>query len=231
MTRTALIVAHGQPSDPEGAEADLARVAAAVGALLPGWVVKAATLAAPGALERALLSLTDPVIVPLFMADGFFTRVLLPGRLGKAGQAGLPTLPPFGLWPETAAIAARAAIAAAGARGWQTGKTTLLLAAHGSGKGPLAAEAARTIAARIARHASFAAMPLGFIEEPPFLADAARGMPAQSLCLPLFVARWGHVRDDVPAALAEAGFPGDVLDPVGLLAEVPGLIAARLGGV
>lgn len=229
MTRSALIVAHGQPSAPEAAAADLARVADAVAALLPGWRVAAATLAEPGALGSALAGLDDPLVVPFFVADGFFTRTLLPARLAQAGHGGRTPLTPFGLWPEAADLAAAAARDAAVARGWDMAATTLLLAAHGSAKGPLAAEAARTIAARIAAQTAFAALPLGFIEQAPWLAEAARGLPAQSLCLPLFAARWGHVRDDVPAALAEAGFAGGLLDPLGTLPGVPALIAARLG--
>jgi sirohydrochlorin ferrochelatase len=49
-----------------------------------------------------------------------------------------------------------------------------------------------------------------------------------ALCLPFFAARGGHVIDDLPEALAEAGFSGRLLDPVGLDSRVPGLIAAAL---
>ena len=52
MTRHALILAHGQPSDPRTAGAALEALAARVQALLPGWAVGAATLAEDGALER-----------------------------------------------------------------------------------------------------------------------------------------------------------------------------------
>lgn len=45
--RHALIVAHGSPSAPEGPEAVFARLAAEAEALLPGWRVGSATLAAP----------------------------------------------------------------------------------------------------------------------------------------------------------------------------------------
>ena len=46
----AVIVAHGQPSDPEPAEAALAAFAAKVDALTGTVSVHSATLAAPGAL-------------------------------------------------------------------------------------------------------------------------------------------------------------------------------------
>ena len=48
--RRALIVAHGQPSDPAPAAAALEALAVRVAAHLPGWQVDAATLAQPGRL-------------------------------------------------------------------------------------------------------------------------------------------------------------------------------------
>ena len=71
----ALIVAHGQPSDPAPAEAALAALAARVQAHLPARSVGSATLAAPGALETALNRLAPGgAVYPFFMADGIFVR-------------------------------------------------------------------------------------------------------------------------------------------------------------
>ena len=54
MIKQALIVSHGQPSDPDPAEAALAALAAKVAALLPDWRVDSATLAKPDALAKAV---------------------------------------------------------------------------------------------------------------------------------------------------------------------------------
>ncbi len=228
MTREALIIGHGQPSDPAPADADMQALARAVAGLLPDWRIEGATLAAEGALAAALDRLKTPLVLPFFMAEGFFTRQILPARLAALGATHLRHLPPFGLWPETASLAVRLLCEAIDSAGWQMADTRLLLAAHGSGRGPLAAEAARTVRARIEAGTAFAEACLGFIEEPPFLADAARDLGPQALCLPLFVARWGHVRDDLPEALAKAEFQGRVLDPLGCHPAVPALIAAAL---
>jgi sirohydrochlorin ferrochelatase len=90
------------------------------------------------------------------------------------------------------------------------------------------AEAAHRTAQAIAARVPFAAIRTGFIEEPPHLAEVAAGAGAQAICLPLFVARWGHVIDDIPAALARAGFTGILLDPLGTMAEVPALLAEAI---
>lgn len=225
----ALIVAHGQPSDPAPAEADLARLAGAVARHLAGRRLEAATLAAPGALAAALERLAPaggPVlVVPFFMAGGWFSRVELPRRLAAAGAPQVRILAPFGLWDGAAGLAADTARLAALAQGWGPAETTLILAAHGSGRSPEPAAATRRLARHIADEVAFAEVRCGFIEEPPDVADVARDAGTRAICLPLFVARRGHASRDIPAALDRAGFAGLRLDPIGTHDAVPALIA------
>ncbi|MCT8330578.1 CbiX/SirB N-terminal domain-containing protein [Albidovulum sediminis] len=230
MSHDALIVAHGQPSDPAPAEADMARLGEAVAALLPGWRVRAVTLAAPGALDQAVRGLSAARVLPFFMADGWFTRTELPRRLASAGAEGFTTLPAFGLMPEAAALAARTAGEAVREQDWRTEETTLVLAAHGSGRSRAPSEAAGRIRDAIAEALPFRAIRLGFIEEAPSVADAARDAGAKAICLPLFVARWGHVVADLPAELGAAGFSGPSLPPLGTLPGVPAILAAAIRG-
>jgi sirohydrochlorin ferrochelatase len=67
----------------------------------------------------------------------------------------------------------------------------------------------------------------GFIDQSPQLASLT-GFGTGAVCLPFFAAEGGHVADDIPAALAEAGFQGRILPPVGLDPRVPALIAAAI---
>lgn len=230
MPLSALIVAHGQPSDPAPAEADLARIGQAVQALLPGWQIATATLAAPGALERALAETGAPLVFPFFMAEGWFTRTELPRRLALAGHGGLTLLPAFGALAPVSDLAAKAARTATLGRGWRIEETVLVLAAHGSGRSRVPAEAASAFRDGLAKALPFREVRLGFIEEEPSLQTAAAGAGPRTLCLPLFVARWGHVITDIPEALAAAGFQGPCLAPLGARPEVPAIIAAALAG-
>ena len=218
----ALIVAHGQPSDPRPAAAEIEALAARVAALLPGWQVGAATLAEPGALARAVAAGPPGLVHPLFMAGGWFTQVNLPARLAAAGGHGWRITDPLGTDPAlhdlTVAIV-REALAGAAAG-------SILLAAHGSSRSPAPAEVAQRMARRLTAETGLPC-DAAFIEQPPRIAEAARGR-GDALCLPFFAARGGHVAQDLPAALAEAGFAGRVLPPVGLDPRVPGLIAAAL---
>ncbi|HPG23911.1 MAG TPA: CbiX/SirB N-terminal domain-containing protein [Amaricoccus sp.] len=206
--------------------ADLAR---AVEALLPGWRIRGATLAGEGTLEAALAGLGPGAVLvyPHFMADGWFVRQQLPRRLRAAGRPEAAVLPPFGLAPETAALALRLAREGTTAHGLAPEASTLLLAAHGSPSDPRPAAVTRRVAAAIARAGHFRSVRVGFVDEEPRLAVAAR-LPGPALCLPFFAARNSHVEVDLPEALAEAGFPGPILPPVGTDAAVPRIIADGL---
>jgi sirohydrochlorin ferrochelatase len=228
--RAALIVAHGQPSDPEPAEAEVAALAARVAGHLPGWTVLSATLAAEGALAAAVERAggREVVVYPLFMADGWFTQTHLPARLAAAGATGARQLAPFGLDPEVQALTVTLAREAAVADGLDPAHCEVLLAAHGSMRSEAPARVAQAMAEMIRAAGGFARAEAAFIDQAPQIATIARTMGPASLCLPFFAARGGHVIDDLPEALSEAGFGGRVLPPVGLDARVPTLIAAAL---
>ena len=218
----ALIVAHGQPSDPAPAERELALLAAAVAAHLPNWRVSSATLADPHALARAITG-DAGLVYPMFMSGGWFTATHLPERLAAVGAAHWHILAPFGLDPQVQALAVSIAQEAT------LGQTApeILLAAHGSFRSPAPAEVAYAMVALL-RGAGIALANAGFIDQSPRLADVAHDFGPNAVCLPFFAAKGGHVIDDLPKALAEAGFSGRVLPPLGLDPRVPALIADAL---
>lgn len=211
-------MAHGQPSDPAPAEAALARLAAAVGALLPGWSVGSATLAAPGALAAALAAAgRGGAVFPMFMAGGWFTRVHLPGQLAKAGAVDWRVLEPFGCLEAVQDLAVQVVL--------EAGAPEVLLAAHGSPKSPVPAAIAGRVAAAIAKRGL--RVGCGFIDQAPRLATVT-GFGPEAVCLPFFAAEGGHVQADIPVALAEAGFQGRLLPALGLEARVPAIIAEAI---
>mgnify|MGYP005841347871 CR=1 FL=1 len=223
---SAIIVGHGQPSDPDPAEADLADFSVRVGAHLPEWQVIGATLAKPGALDAALAACPpNPVVYPMFMSRGWFTQVQLVKRLGDR-RARITA--PFGVDPGLPAMTAEHLQRVLEAQGWTAAATRLFLAGHGSGRSPNSARDTHAFATVLARHIGFAELRIGFVEESPFLAEAAQGLGAQAICLPFFAARLGHVIDDIPEALDQAGFTGLRLAPIGCADAAPALVAAAL---
>lgn len=226
--RAAVIVAHGQPSDPDPAAADLAALARQVAAHLPGWDLRSATLAQDGALDAAVAGLRAPLIYPFFMSDGWFTRTMIPARLTAAGADGARILPPFGLDRAVTALCARILRSAADRAGYDPAETEVLVAVHGSSKSTASQQVAEALVDDLTATLGMAAVTAAYIEQPPRIAEVARRMGARSLCLPFFAARLGHVEGDIPEALAEAGFQGVLLDPMGVHPDVPALIAAAL---
>ena len=214
----ALIVSHGQPSDPGPAEAALARLAEQVAAHLPGWRLGSATLAAEGALARAVAGAAGGAVMPLFMAGGWFTRVHLPARLAAAGGTGWRVLEPLGCEVALQDLALQVAR--------EAGADQVLVAAHGSGRATAPAAIATRVAGRIAGELGVRAE-AAFIEQEPRL-DQVTGWGPGSVCLPYFAAEGEHVTADLPEALARAGFPGRILPAIGLHPAVPALIAAAI---
>ncbi len=244
MTQTALIVAHGQPSDPDPAEAALAALAADVAGHLPGWHVLSATLAAHGTLAQAAkqTGAGGGLVFPMFMADGWFTRQHLPERLAKACRAALfesavcdrpgcggaagcarwRILPPFGLEHTVQALALRVLHEAGVPPGGE-----VLLAAHGSGRSSAPSDVAHALAARLKLGLQLSRSEAAFIDQEPRLAEVS-GFTSEAVCLPFFAAEGEHVTDDLPDALKQAGFAGRILPPLGRDARVPAVIAAAL---
>ncbi|MGL5010179.1 MAG: sirohydrochlorin chelatase [Paracoccaceae bacterium] len=225
MESAALIVTHGQPSDPEPAEAALAMLAAQVAAVLPGWRVGSATLAAEGHLAGAIDAL-GPVglVFPMFMACGWFTGTHLPGRLRDAGGAGWRVTLPMGCNP---AIQGLALAQVKEALTEAPRDTDLILAAHGSGRSDAPSLIAQHVARMIGRSLGLRRAEAAFIDQSPRLADL-QGFGAHAICLPYFAATGGHVTHDIPDALAKAGFTGRLLPPLGADARVPLMIAQTL---
>lgn len=200
--------------------ADLAR---RIAAEAPGCDVAGATLAMPGALKAAVRD--AGLIYPMFMAEGWFTARQLPKKLAEAGAPGLRILPPFGTDPALPGLIAARARTAAEAEGWRPEDTTLLLSAHGSQVSQASFTITTRIAALVAPH--FARIVTGFVEQQPFIAEAARRL-TRAISLPLFALTAEHVTGDLPAALDRAGFTGPRLAPIGAAPEVPALIATAL---
>ncbi|KIC07571.1 cobalamin biosynthesis protein CbiX [Leisingera sp. ANG-M1] len=220
---TVVITAHGQPSAPAPAEADLARLASAVALHLPDWDVRSATLSTPGRLEEQAAG--GALIYPFFMSRGFFTAKVLPDRLKNTGSR---IAAPFGMDPGLPQLAARAVHETASEQNWQLQDLHLLLAAHGSARGPKAADAAEEFASRLCLLLPGCAVSTGYVEQEPRIASAAAPLPDRAVCLPFFAQAGDHVKQDLPAALEAARFGGILLPVAGALPGSAELIATGI---
>lgn len=222
-----VIIAHGSPSEPAPQEAFLQNLAQQVAALRPKDTIRGATLATPGSLERALSGLSAPIIYPLFMAEGWFTRRELPRRIAELGISARQ-LPPLGRDPALPEIIAQICIEAARNAGLSPDASDLILVAHGSRVARRSKDSAYDMAQALRGLTSFWRVRVALIEEPPFLHDIA-AQSERGLILPFFALQAGHVEDDIPEALQQAGFRGPLLPPLGAQPVVPQLIARAIG--
>lgn len=225
MSFDALIVSHGQPSDPDVGEAEIAALAAGVAAYLPEARIEGVTLAAEGRIEALSADRPGALIYPMFMADGWFTHVQLPKRLAEGAG---PQLVSFGLDCTLPMLAASWLRRVCKDHGFEPYATDLIIAGHGSGKSRRVSDATRAFADRVANDFGPRSVRCGFVEEDPSLTDALSGLGTNAICLPFFAAKRGYVLDDLPEAVAESAFSGIMLDPIGLHPDVPKMIADAL---
>jgi sirohydrochlorin ferrochelatase len=224
----AVLVAHGQPSQPEAGEAHLRALAQKVGAFLPGWTIRCATLAAGDSVDRALeMAGPDPLVFPVFMAEGWFTQTALAGRLKGTGARQMPAL---GVHPELPRLTAGYLKEVAARTRWDASGYEVLLAAHGSATGASTAQCTLRFAVGLAEDLPDARIRIGFLEEAPFLTDAAGRCGLKTILLPLFAGNGHHVTEDIPQALDQAGFEGLRLTPLIEAPFIPKLIASALDG-
>ncbi|MFV0292364.1 MAG: CbiX/SirB N-terminal domain-containing protein [Paracoccus sp. (in: a-proteobacteria)] len=225
MTRPAIIVAHGQPSDPDPQQSAIMTLAGRVAAHTRRQVT-GVTLAKPEALAQAVAHAPDAMVYPMFMANGWFTSAELPRRLRQCGGQACPILQPFGTDPTLAGLCIAKIRDAAEDAGWPISGVTLLLIAHGSQRARGSAIGTEAMATELRPY--FGRVITAFIEEAPFLADTAKDLGPRAIALPFFATHAGHTTDDIPDALSASGFSGPCLPPIGLVPEVPALIAAAL---
>jgi sirohydrochlorin ferrochelatase len=194
---------------------------------LPEAEIRGATLAADGALVRAVTGLRAPVLCPWFMTDGWFVGTHLPKRLQTAGLERWRSTAPMGLMPGLDALMAARVASCLATHGWQAADTTVIFAAHGSPSARRPRDVTEAAARALARQMPLKDIRPCFVDEPPAIRDAAR-VDGPALVLPFFAAQAGHVTDDLPEELSAAGFSGPVLDPVGVWAETATLAAQQI---
>jgi len=147
------------------------------------------------------------VLVPLLMAEGHTSQVLLPAALAEAGETAgrVRVTAPVGTSPALADLAAAAAQSQCEAHGWRASETTLLVAAHGTPRHPESGASAERLAARIAATGRFKRTETAFIEQEPRIEAQLRAIrPEPCVVVGLFIDHGGHSADDIPNAIAAA---------------------------
>ncbi|MBL8574425.1 MAG: hypothetical protein JNM13_12170 [Hyphomicrobiaceae bacterium] len=164
------------------------------------------------------------IVVPLFMADGFFTRVKLPRDLAAQGAGMAEILAAAGLDPGVGDLIEarlREALGAPRADG------SILICAHGSRSGvPDSRLAAEAMAGRL-RAAGWGEVACAYVEEAPFITD---GLDAdrRDAVIGLFASLGTHAINDVAAEVAGHPHVRLFIPAIGAEPEMAEVVAAMV---
>ena len=176
---------------------------------------------------------SDIVVYPLFLSDGYFTRVALPRLVEQAKQRDatrtISILPPLGLEPALADVIANEAAAAAHSRANLPAETSIVLLAHGSKKDQASRMATERLADRLRQRQCFYDTRIALLEEAPSLADAIEGMSGPIIVVGLFAGEGMHGVDDARRLVAELKRDDVMLiGPVGTFAGIETMIVSAV---
>jgi hydroxymethylbilane synthase len=198
--RRIILAAHGCGDDSDQ-NAIVRALAEELRNALDADVVAAFNLGTPS-FEDVIAPATTNVVVPIMIADGYFTnQVLWPRTTTAADAVGARTLqlPPLGTWPELreAFIASAAAfVRSLGAR------PHLIVAGHGTRRNRHSGATTISLAAMLEQTLG-RSVGVGFIDQEPQLDAALSNADGRAVCIvPWMLGGGGHALEDVPAAAA-----------------------------
>jgi sirohydrochlorin ferrochelatase len=228
-----LLAAHGErrtDADNVGVAALARRLAAeGVAAEVAAGFVKGAP-----SIDDAIRALAprDVVVYPLFLADGYFTRVALPRLIGKVRHDSarlIKVLPPLGLDPALVDVIVDEARAVAQASGISQEEIAVVLLAHGSTKDKASRTATEQLADRVRECRRFREIRIALLEEPPSLAEAVDDVRGPVVVVGLFTGEGMHGVDDAERLVAALAREDVILiGPVGTFAGIAAVIGAAV---
>ncbi|MBI2300365.1 MAG: hypothetical protein HYU66_15705, partial [Armatimonadetes bacterium] len=208
-TRALLLAAHGSLENPASGLAARRHVQALRARGLFHQVAAAFWKEFPSLREAAYEIVCDDVyVVPLFMAEGYFTSRVVPRELGLEGPLTLRGgqrwhyTPAVGADPRLAEVIAgraRSALAAGGVNGDSAG---LLVVGHGTVQNPRSKTTVLAHAEALRAGGGFGWVGTAWLEEQPGVVAAIGAAAADDVAVvPLFVADGKHTDEDMPRDL------------------------------
>jgi sirohydrochlorin ferrochelatase len=221
-----LLAAHGERRAGASNES-VWRIAQAVSERSLVSEVAAGFISGTPTIKEALDRLTarKVIVYPLFASSGYFTRDRLVHLLDAAddGTRSIEVLPPLGLDPGLPDVVVACARQAALGRDFKPESCTLILLAHGSRRDPASRQATEHMAREIGRRSAFPDVRIAFLEERPFLDEAARGVTGPAIIVGLFSGEGMHGAKDAPRLTASLGREDIVF--AGVIGSAPGIDA------
>ena len=234
LARTALLLAaHGERT-PGADNETVFRIARAladrglVSEMAVGFINGLPTI--KNALD--VLTARRIIVYPLFASSGYFTRDRLVQLLDDANHQSreIQVVPPFGLDPGLPDLVVAFAGQAARSRAIAPRACTVICLAHGSRRNSASREATEQIAREVESKGEFREVRSAFLEERPFLGEAAASVSGPAIVVGLFSGKGMHGARDAPRLTAELG--RDSFSFAGVIGNAPGvedLVARSIG--
>jgi sirohydrochlorin cobaltochelatase len=185
----------------------------------------------------ALVQSDDVYIVPLFLAEGYFTRQVLPRELGltdgpPAGGQRVHYCAPIGGHPAMYDLVVDRARSIARDGGFDPSSATLVIIGHGTERSSTSGNTVYDLVRSVAERGDFAGVTCGFLDESPGIAEVLDAAETDNVILvPYFLAEGWHTAATIPRDLSLAGTRtirgGRTLwytPPVGILPEIADIV-------
>jgi sirohydrochlorin cobaltochelatase len=187
-----------------------------------------------------LVEAPEALVVPLFLAEGYFTRQVLPRELGLTGQVTerpgcrVRYCAPVGTHPAMATMILGRAEATADRERIDRASSALVVIGHGSERSATSGGTVYRLVEELRRTGRWGTVTCGFLDEEPGIATVLDSVRASHVILvPFFVAQGWHTAETIPQDL---GLTGEVTrregrtiyytPPVGILPEMADVILA-----
>lgn len=219
-----LLAAHGERRSGTGNEG-VFRIARAVADRRLAGEVRVGFINGVPTIKDALNTLAARriIVYPLFVSNGYFTRDRLVQLLDEADNQGreLQVLPPLGLDPGLPGFVVAFARQALRRCGFAPQACAVILLAHGSRRNSASREATERLACELESRAAFREVRVAFLEERPFIGEAAGPISGPAVVVGLFSGEGVHGAWDAPRLTGELGRDNIIF--AGVVGNAPGI--------
>jgi sirohydrochlorin cobaltochelatase len=241
MKRSLLLVGHGSSLNSESSAPVYAH-ATRISALNDCDVRVAFWKEAPRLCDAWCTPRSEEVfVVPMFLAEGYYTREVVPRELGLAGpvtRRGTRVIrycAPVGAHPRMSSLVLCRALQTARLSREERRRAALVVIGHGTERNATSSATVRRITRSLRRVCDFASVACGFLDQAPRIERVVAAVDAAHIVLvPFLLADGWHTRETIPDVLGLDGVrterAGRVLwytRPVGTMPEVAGIVLAQ----
>lgn len=154
----------------------------------------------------------DVFVVPIFLAEGYYTREVVPrelrldGELTRRGSRCIRYCPPIGAHRGMDELVVRRALQVTPLPPTQRRWAALVIIGHGTDRSVRSGATVHEVTARLRKWSGFGIVECGFLDEAPRIETVVRSACARQIVLvPFFVAEGWHTRETIPERLGLTG--------------------------